>query len=104
MSSAIMSLLISHILTFVESELAKEEPDLLAALEADIKSLIVKLESMLSAKSPSVASVVNPALNQVSSVTLDAVQAAGDAIMADSAPQLPAESVEPGISTPQSVE
>ena len=91
MSSAIMSLLISHILTFLESELAKEEPVLQAALEADIKSLIKKLESMISAKSPAAAAIVNPVLASVSSVALDAVQAAGSVVASD-------------ISTPQSIE
>ena len=82
MSSAILTLLISHILTFVESELLKEEPAIAAALEADIKSLISKLEGLLSAKAPAVASAVNPALEVVSSVAVDAVQATGAAVVA----------------------
>ena len=77
MSSAILTLLISHILTFVESELLKEEPTLLAALESDIQSLISKLESLIASKSPAVAAAVNPALNVASVVAVDAVQAAG---------------------------
>ena len=77
MSSAILTLLVSHILTFVESELLKEEPAILAALEADIQSLISKLESLLSVKAPAVAAAVNPALNVASAVAVDAVQAAG---------------------------
>ena len=90
-SNAIMSLLISHILTFVESELVKNEPAMMAALEADIRSLIAKLESMLAAKSASVAAVVNPVLNVVSHVAVDAMQAAG-------------QSIAQGVQTPQSVE
>jgi hypothetical protein len=77
MSSAILTLLVSHILTFVESELLKEEPAILAALEADIQSLISKLEGLLSAKAPAVAAAVNPALKVASVVAVDAVQAAG---------------------------
>jgi hypothetical protein len=83
MSSAIMSLLISHVLTFVEGELAKNEPALIAALEADVNSLIAKLESMLSTKSPSVAKVVNPVLTSVSEIASDAVEAAGTAVAND---------------------
>ncbi len=82
MSAAIMSLLISHILTFVENELAKEEPAMLSALEADIKSLIAKLEAMLSAKYPTVAPAINPVLSAVSTVAVQAVQAGGEVIEA----------------------
>lgn len=81
MSSAILTLLISHILTFVESELLKEEPTLLAALEADIKSLIGKLESLIAAKSPAVAAAVNPALSIASTVAVDAMQAAANTVV-----------------------
>ena len=80
MSSAILTLLVSHILTFVESELIKEDPAIIAALEADIKSLISKLEGLLSAKVPAVAAAVNPALEVASSVAVDAVQAAGSVV------------------------
>ena len=91
MSSAIMSLLISHILTFVEGELAKEEPLLMAALVTDVQSLITKLESLVSAKSSVAAAVVNPVLSAVSGVGVMALQAAGSV-------------VEQSVSTPQSVE
>lgn len=82
MSSAIMSLLISHILTFIESELAKEEPVLMAALIADIQSLIAKLESMLTIKSPKISSLANPVLSTVSTGAIDALQAAGNVVEA----------------------
>ncbi len=59
MSSAIMTLLISHILTFVESELVKEEPELVAHLTQDVQSLIAKLEALIEGKSQAVAAVVN---------------------------------------------
>lgn len=90
MSSAIMTLLISHILTFVESELLKEEPEIIAGLVKDVQSLISKLEALIATKSPTVAAVVNPVLSSVSTVAADAVQAAGVV-------------VNQAISTPQSV-
>ena len=91
MQAAFLSLLISHILTFLESELAKQEPALMAALIADVQSLVKKLESMIATKSPSVAAVVNPMLDSVSHVAGDALQAAGNVVQAS-------------LSTPQSVE
>lgn len=91
MSSAIMSLLISHILTFLESELAKEEPALMEALIADVQSLVKKLESMIEAKSPKVAAAINPSLEVAAHVAADALQAAGDVVLSR-------------IQTPQSVE
>lgn len=87
MSSAILTLLISHILTFVENELIKEEPAILAALEADIKSLISKLEALLTAKSPAVAKAVNPALEVASTIAVDAVHAAGTVVVQAGAQQ-----------------
>jgi hypothetical protein len=83
MSSAIMSLLMSHILTYVESELEKEEPAMLVALESDVQSLVSKLQALIAAKSPAIAAVVNPALAVVSNVAVDAVQAAGAAVEAE---------------------
>jgi hypothetical protein len=83
MSSAIMSLLISHILTFVESELLKEEPELMAVLTQDVQSLISKLEALISGKSTAVAKVVNPVLDVTSKVVTDAISAAGASVAND---------------------
>ena len=80
MSSAILSLLISHILTYLEGELVKAEPQLVSNLEADIKSLISKLEALIAVKSPVVAKIATPVLNVVESATTAAVEAAGTAI------------------------
>ncbi len=60
MSSAIMSLLISHILTFVESELANLEPTIIA----DVQALISKLEALIAAKVAPVAQVAAPVVAQ----------------------------------------
>lgn len=85
MSSAILSLLVSHILTFVEGELAKEAPELVALVIQDIQSLISKLESMIAAKSSNAAAVVTPLLNVAQKVAVDAVQAAGQSVAQDTA-------------------
>jgi hypothetical protein len=84
MQAALVSLLISHILTFVESEFMKAEPAMAAALVHDIQSLIIKLESLVSAKLPAEAPVLNGALSAVSAVASDAVQAVS-AVIVDSA-------------------
>lgn len=80
MSSAIISLLVSHILTFVEGELAKEEPQIVATITQDIQLLIAKLESLISGKSSSVAAVATPVLNVVGAAATAAVEAAGQAV------------------------
>ena len=80
MSSAIMSLIISHLLTFIESELIKSEPKMIAALVHDIQSLISKLELMIQTKSPAVASVLAPVLNSVQNITDSAIEAAGQSL------------------------
>lgn len=85
MSSAILSLLVSHILTFVEGELAKEAPELVALVVKDIQSLISKLESMIAVKSSNAAGVVTPLLNLAQKVAVDAVQAAGQSVAQDAA-------------------
>ena len=85
MSSAIMSLLISHILTFVESEIAKAEPEMVAALTKDIESLVSKLEALIAKKSPAVAAVTNTVLNGVEVVATAAVDAAGAAAVGNAA-------------------
>jgi malonyl CoA-acyl carrier protein transacylase len=86
MSSAILSLLISHVLTFVESELVKEEPQLVALVVQDIQSLIAKLESMISAKSRNAAAIAVPLLNLAQSAAVSAVEAAGQSVAQDIAP------------------
>lgn len=80
MSSAIISLLVSHILTFVEGELAKEEPQIIATITQDIQLLITKLESLIAGKSSSAAAVVTPVLNVVGAAATAAVEAAGEAV------------------------
>jgi hypothetical protein len=83
MSSAIMSLLISHILTFVESEIIKEEPALVATLVQDIESLISKLENLIEGKSTKASAITTPVLNTIGAAAVSAVEAAGAAVAAN---------------------
>ena len=83
MSAALISMLISHILTFLESELMKEEPALVAALVHDVQSLILKLQGLISSKLPAEAPALNSALKVISLVASDAVQAAGSVVVSD---------------------
>lgn len=87
MSSAILTLLVSHILTFVENELLKEAPHLIEVLVQDIQSLITKLETLIQSKSSNAAKIADPILNAVSNVATIAIEAAGTAIEANSTPQ-----------------
>ena len=81
MSSAMLSLLVSHILTFLEHELLKQEPQLVAILEQDIKSLVAKLEALIQNKSPAAEAVVAPILNAVTAVATSALDATGNALV-----------------------
>jgi hypothetical protein len=80
MSSAILTLLISHVLTFVESELLKEEPAIIDYLTNDIKSLISKLEALIEKKSPAAEAVAAPVLNAVGTAAVAAVDAAAQSV------------------------
>jgi hypothetical protein len=53
MSQALMTLIVSHLLTFVESELIKSEPKIVAAVTQDVQSLIAKLEKLIADKAGS---------------------------------------------------
>ncbi|HEY5236565.1 MAG TPA: hypothetical protein VIJ14_10330 [Rhabdochlamydiaceae bacterium] len=86
--SAIMGLIISHLLTVVENELIKEEPAMVAVVVKELQLLISKLENFIEGKSPAVAAIVNPVLDGVSGVAVNMVEAAGNA----------------AVTTPQSVE
>ena len=78
MSSAIMSLIVSHLLTFLESELAKNEPQILAVINQDIHLLIAKLEALVASKAPAGAAIVNPMV-EVAGQAVDAgIQAVAD--------------------------
>lgn len=79
----LLTFLASHLLTILENLLVKEEPSVVAQVEQEARLLISKIESLLQAKSPAVAKVVDPALNLVSTLANDAVDAAGNAIVQD---------------------
>lgn len=80
-SSAILSLLVSHILTYVEGQLMKAEPEILQDIVNDVQSLINKLESLISSKSSTISSVANPVLNAIESAATISVEAAGQALV-----------------------
>lgn len=50
MSHLLLSALINHLLTVVESLLADEEPVVVAALERELQLLVVKINQKLAAK------------------------------------------------------
>jgi len=77
--SVLLSALINHFLTVAENALIQHEPQIVAAAETELKLLVQKIENLLSKKSPSVASVVNPVLTTAVSVADKAIDAAGKA-------------------------
>jgi hypothetical protein len=79
--SAIMSLIISHLLTIIENELINEEPKIVNLIVEEIQLLINKLENLIENKSSGVAAVVNPALAVASIAAVNGINAASGAIM-----------------------
>jgi hypothetical protein len=75
----LLSALINHFLSVAEQELIKNEPELVAAIENELKLLISKIENLLSTKSPSVAAFANPMLEGAETVADKAIDAAGKA-------------------------
>ncbi len=73
----------SHLLTILENLLLQEEPAIVAQVEKEAQLLILKIESLLQAKSPAAAKVLDPALNLVGTVAKDAVSAMGNVVVQD---------------------
>jgi len=55
----LLSALINHFLSVAEQELIKDEPEIVQAIENELKLLVSKIENLLSTKSSSVAAIVN---------------------------------------------
>ncbi len=83
----LLSALINHFLSVAEQELIKDEPELVAAIENELKLLISKIENLLSTKSSSVAAIVNPVLTSAETVADSAISAAGNAAVGVQTPQ-----------------
>lgn len=76
----LLSTLINHVLTVAENALIHREPEIVTSVETELKLLVQKIENVLSKKSPSVASFVNPVLTNVVTVADKAIAAAGNAV------------------------
>lgn len=80
----LLSALINHFLTVAEQELIKDEPEIVKAIENELKLLVSKIENLLSTKSPSVAAITNPLLERAETVADNAIRAAGNAAISSS--------------------
>lgn len=83
----LLSALINHFLTVAENLLIDDEPEIVQAIESELKLLITKIENLISTKSPSVAAVVNPVLTSAETVADGAISAAGNAAVGVQTPQ-----------------
>lgn len=83
----LLSALINHFLTVAENLLIDDEPEIVQAIESELKLLITKIENLISTKSPSVAAVVNPVLTSAETVADSAISAAGNAAVGVQTPQ-----------------
>ena len=78
----IITLLSSHLLSVIESSLIANEPEIIATIEKELELLIVKIESFLTKKSPTLAGVVTPILTAANNVADTSIEAAGNAALA----------------------
>jgi hypothetical protein len=78
----ILTLISSHLLSVIESALISDEPQIVATIEKELELLIMKLESFIKTKSPSASAIVTPILNSVNTVSDVAIEAAGNAALA----------------------
>lgn len=83
--SLLLSALIGHVLSLIEAEIAREEPAAIAAIAKELEVLVARLESYIALKNPQIAAVANPAIEVVTHVAIDAMNAAGDVIEKSSA-------------------
>ena len=77
--SAILSLVVSHVLVMIEQALLAAEPQIQAEIIKEIDVLITKLQTYVSSKAPSVAGVINPALQATETIATAAVEAGATA-------------------------
>lgn len=78
--SLLLTALINHILSLIESEIVKQEPATVAAIAKELEVLVAKLESYIALKNAQVAVVVNPVIESVAHVAIAAIDAAGQTI------------------------
>ena len=83
----LLSALINHFLSVAEQELIKDEPEIVQAIENELKLLVSKIENLLSTKSSSVVAIVNPVLTSAETVADRAISAAGNAAVGVQTPQ-----------------
>lgn len=91
----LLSALINHFLSVAEQELIKEEPEIVQAIENELKLLVSKIENLLSTKLTSVAPVVNPLITKAETIVLSGINGAVTGIN-------DAGNATVGIQTPQS--
>lgn len=73
----------SHLLTILENLLIQNEAAIVNQVQNEAKLLISKIESILQAKSPAAATILNPVLNLTSNLTNDAIVAVGNSLVKD---------------------
>lgn len=81
--SLVISLLCGHLLSVIESELIKEEPEIVSMIETELKLLITKIQYLLEQKSPAAAAVLNPALTEADNLANTGIEAGATAIMGE---------------------
>lgn len=77
----LITLISSHLLTILENELMASEPEIVSMIVKEVELLINKLEAFINEKSPALASVLNPALDEANKLSSSAVNAAADDVM-----------------------
>ena len=83
----LLSALINHFLSVAEHNLINSEPEIVAAIENELKLLVNKIENLLALKSSSLATIINPLLDNTEVIANNAIEAAGNAAIGKSTPQ-----------------
>ena len=78
----LLSYIAGHLLSIIEQQLISDAPEVVNITVNEIKLLITKLETYVAEKSPDVAAIATPVLNQVVLASSAAVEAAGQVVEA----------------------
>jgi hypothetical protein len=79
----LLALIASHLLTILENLLIQAEPAIVALAQKEAHLLIEKIESLLEAKAPKVASNLGPTFNMINTISNDAIEALGNTAVQD---------------------
>ncbi len=79
----LLTFISSHLLTILESLLIKEEPQIVAQTQKEAQLLILKIESLLKSRYPTMEKVLDPMLNNANTINNDVIESIGNVVVQD---------------------